>query len=66
MLVPILSPLVLTGPVGTLMSWSIDNLFYAMLVISILFWVSTRVLFRQMEREVKTEVWKELKEMILT
>ena len=65
MFVPILSSLVLVGPIGSLMGANIDNFFYALVTVGILSWINVRVLFRQMRKESVEEVQgEELKELI--
>ena len=56
MFVPILSSLVLVGPIGSLMGANIDNFFYALVTVGIISWVNVRVLFRQMRKESEEEV----------
>ena len=67
MFVPILSFLLQVGPIGTLMGLHIDNLFYALLTVGVIFWVNTRLLFKQMAKEAAEEGGhsQELKLMIL-
>ena len=57
MFVPILSSLVLGGPIGDLMGLSIHYLFYSVMVLVVVLWIDMRVLYAEMRKEGKsTEV----------